>query len=206
MSPRIGLDQSSLIQAATEIADAQGMEAVTLATLAKKLKIRPPSLYNHIEGLSGLRKKLAIHGLEQLNSHLSRAAIGRSGDEAVRSLSKAYVEFARRHPGLYEATLYAPDPKDADVHLVSKEIVDLVVQVLSYYSLEEETTLHVVRGLRSILHGFAALEQKGGFGLPLDLDVSLQLIIDTYLAGIHQLKKCIDPQKPTKSDESYIEV
>jgi AcrR family transcriptional regulator len=189
MSPRIGLDLQTILQAATEIADQEGVEAVTLATLAKKLTIRPPSLYNHIEGLTGLRKKLAIHGIEELYSKLAQAAIGRSKDDAVHAIADGYVAFARSHPGLYEFTLSAPDPIDTEIQLAAKKIVDLTIQVLNGYGLEEDAALHAVRGIRSILHGFSSLEQKGGFGLPLDLDTSLHLLIDSFLAGIDKMKK-----------------
>lgn len=188
MSPRIGLDLRSILQAAAEIADTSGIEEVTLATLAKKLEIRSPSLYNHVDGLRGLRKKLAVYGIQQLSGALTRASVGRSGDDAVRALGKAYVDFARTHPGLYEATLRAPDPKDPEFQQAGAEVVDLVVRILHAYDLEDDAALHAVRGIRSMLHGFASLEQRGQFGLPLDLDESLHLLIHTYLAGLRTMK------------------
>lgn len=45
-----------MVQAAVVLADAIGLEQVTLANLAEHLKIRPLSLYNHI---TGLRRELA---------------------------------------------------------------------------------------------------------------------------------------------------
>lgn len=189
MSPRRGLDLQIILQAAIEIADQEGVEAVTLATLAKKLSIRPPSLYNHIDGITGLRKKLAFQGLEELYSHLAQAAIGRSKDEAVHEMADAYVTFSRNHPGLYELTIGINDLDDLDIQHAGKKIIDLIIQVLNGYGLKEDEALHAVRGLRSILHGFSSLEQKGGFGLPLDLDVSLHLLIDSFLAGIDKMKQ-----------------
>lgn len=189
MSPRIGLHTHTVLQAAAEIADTRGLDEVTLAALAQKLDIRSPSLYNHINGLPGLRSKLAVYGLEQLLSVMNRAAVGVSGDEAVRAISEAYVAFVRMHPGLYDATLRAPDPESADWQRVGSDIVDLVLRVLQAYDLDGDAALHAVRGLRSLLHGFASLEQGGGFGLPLDLDVSFRLLIDTFLAGIHTMKQ-----------------
>ncbi|MGM7723421.1 WHG domain-containing protein [Metabacillus sp. Hm71] len=189
MSPKAGLDLNTILAAATEIVDTDGVHALTLATLAKKLKIRPPSLYNHVDGLQGLQKALALYGLEELYKRLSQAAIGRSKDEAVHAISKAYMSFARAHPGLYEATLWAnADVHDIDFNRISSKIVDLVVQVLHAYELEDEEAIHASRGLRSILHGFASLEQKNGFGIPIDLDVSISLLINTFLAGIHKMK------------------
>ncbi|MEF3305050.1 TetR/AcrR family transcriptional regulator [Paenibacillus sp. GYB003] len=185
--PRIGLDQQTVLQAAADIADEQGIEALTLAGLAKKLNIRTPSLYNHVNGLPGLRHKLAAHGLTLLYEQLVRSAVGRSGDEAIRAFGQAYLAFARAHPGLYELTLGAPDPEAPDVVQVGQKLVDLLVRIMDGYEMSEEQALHAVRGLRSVLHGFASLERKGGFGLPLDLDDSFRLLVDAFLAGLRTM-------------------
>jgi AcrR family transcriptional regulator len=188
MSPRAGLDLQTVLQTAAEIADTHGLDQVTLATIAQKLGIRPPSLYNHVDGLPGLRNKLAVFGMKQLADRLTCAAVGRSKDDAVHAMGESYVAFARAHPGLYEATLRAPDPRDSELQKAAEELMNVVLRVLNAYGLEEEAALNAVRGLRSLLHGFASLEQKGGFGLPLDHDVSLRFVIDTFLAGIHALE------------------
>jgi AcrR family transcriptional regulator len=182
--PKIGLELSTILDAAGEIADQQGISEVTLANLAKRLGIRPPSLYNHFEGLCGLRNKLAIHGINLLYEEIAEAALGVAGTEAVLSMSKAYVNFARRHPGVYEATLLAPNPEDEEVQQAGAKIVDLSIRVLQAYNLEGEQALHTVRGLRSILHGFSALEQKGGFKMKLNLDDSLTIILQAFLKGM----------------------
>jgi AcrR family transcriptional regulator len=187
--PKVALDIDKIIESAAEIADQHGMQEVTLANLAKKLAIRPPSLYNHFDGLSGLRKKLAVYGYKLLYAELVNAAVGRAGEEAIIELSKAYMYFARSHPGIYEATLLSPDMLDPDVQRAARRIVDLIIRVLQTYDLEEESALHAVRGFRSLLHGFASLEQKGGFKLELDLDVSIVLIVRAFFAGLGELKR-----------------
>lgn len=185
--PRIGLDLPAVLHAATEIADKQGLDALTLAGLAKKLNIRTPSLYNHVDGLPGLRNKLAAHGLELLYEKLIHSAVGRSGDDAIRAFGEAYLAFARSHPGLYELTLGAPDPSAPEVAQTGQKLVDLLVRIMSGYDMSEEAALHAIRGLRSVIHGFALLEQKGAFGLPLDLDTSFRLLLDAFLAGIRTI-------------------
>lgn len=188
MSPRNNLNLNSILEAAAEIADKEGIEALTMAVLAKRLNVRTPSLYNHINGLNDLRKELAIYGIESLYEHLMHAAVGRAGDEAVAAIAKAYVEFVRSHPGIYEATIFIPDPSDIDFQKAGEKVVELCVRVLRAYDLKDEEALHATRGLRSILHGFASLEQKGGFGMPLDHDKSLELMINAYISGVHTLK------------------
>lgn len=183
MAPRNSININNILEAATEIVDQNGIHELTLTSLAQKLEIRSPSLYNHFNGLSGLRSLLSVYGFQQLNQVLMRAAIGRSGDDAIRAMAKAYINFARSHPGLYEVTL--SEPTSPEALQVSEEIVELVTQVLKAYQLDDATQLHMARALRSILHGFASIEQKGGFGLPLDLDESLDEMIETFLVGLH---------------------
>ncbi|MFC4802844.1 WHG domain-containing protein [Neobacillus sp. GCM10023253] len=184
--PKVGLELSAILEVAGDLADQYGMQEVTLANLAKELNIRPPSLYNHFDGLPGLRKKLAIYGLNMLYDELAQAAIGVSGTDALLSISKEYVGFARRHPGIYEATLMAPEPEDVDVQQAGAKIVDLSVRVLQAFHLEGDLAIHAVRGLRSVLHGFSSLEQRGGFKMSLDLDDSLEIVIRALMVGLEQ--------------------
>jgi AcrR family transcriptional regulator len=187
MSPRLGLDLPTIIQKAAELADENGLESVTLASLAQKLGIRSPSLYNHVDGLSGLKEKLALYGLKNLHNKLLRAAAGRSGDDAVFAIGRAYITFAREHPGLYEATLPAQHSEDAELLKVSEELIQLIIQVMHHaYDMKQEDTIHLVRGFRSLMHGFASLERSGGFGLPVNLDESIQVVLQAYLSGIRQ--------------------
>ncbi|MED4052923.1 WHG domain-containing protein [Niallia taxi] len=187
MSPRPGLDLQTILKTATKLADTNGLEAVTLATLAKTLQVKSPSLYNHVKGLQVLKIEMAKYGYRQLNDQLAEAAIGRSQDAAVHHLGKTYVSFVRSHPGLYEAMLRAPRAADEELEAIQSRSIQIVLQVMNEYKLGEEETLHAVRGLRSILHGFASLEQNGEFGLPLKLDISLELALNAYLAGIKVL-------------------
>ncbi|ANS75846.1 hypothetical protein AWM70_15660 [Paenibacillus yonginensis] len=78
--PRAGLDEVHVLQAAAELADSMGAESVTLALLAKRLNVRPPSLYNHIKGLPDLRVKLAVYGLQEMYRRTSQAVADSSKD------------------------------------------------------------------------------------------------------------------------------
>lgn len=190
ISPRIGLDLPTLVRATAQLADEQGLREVTLANVAKQLNMRSPSLYNHIDGLSGLRNELAVYGLEQLYLRLEAASQSLPpGKEAILALALAYVSYARSHPGVYEATLQAPDPGNSRLQEWSERLVLLVLKLLAPYQLEETAAIHAVRGLRSLMHGFVALKQAGGFGLPIDTDASFRTIIEVYLAGLEQLRQ-----------------
>jgi len=185
MANRQGLDNGTVLQAAIEIADRLGFEQVTLAALAAKLGVKTPSLYNHIKGLPGLRKQMALLGLARLKEQIIRAALGKSGAEALHAAGMAYVAFVRQQPGLYGASMSLTDlHADPDLQEASAELVALMLQLLSEFKFAEEEALHVVRGFRSIVHGFASLELQGGFRMPLERDESLRHVLDTYLRGL----------------------
>lgn len=188
MSPRAGLDNPTIVRAAVELADKNGVEEVTLAALAAKLGVRSPSLYNHISGLAGLKQQLTVYGLEQMHKFLSLAIQAVEPSERIHAMGSAYVNFARQHPGLYEMTIKAPEPQNTEHEEMSEKILILMVEVLESYNLGEEGRIHAVRGFRSLLHGFASLEQKGGFGIPLEPDISLSRLISTFIAGISSMK------------------
>ncbi|MCP8967634.1 TetR/AcrR family transcriptional regulator [Ectobacillus ponti] len=177
--PRMGLDEEMILSAAAELADRHGLDGVTLAALARQLNVRPPSLYNHIDGLPALRQQLAAYGLEQLHRAMLEASNRHSGKEAVLQAGMAYAAFVRQHPGVYEATLRATGMPAA-----GQSIVDLAVRLLADFELEERHVIHAVRGLRSLLHGFASLEQGGGFRMEIAPTESLRWILEAYLAGL----------------------
>jgi AcrR family transcriptional regulator len=175
-----------VVTAAARLADAEGVEAVTFARLAAILGVKPPSLYNHVAGQEGLRRELALSGVLELTRRLGRAAVGRAGDAAMVAIAHAYRDFARAHPGLYAASLRAPDHTDVELAEASTELVGVVLAVLAGYGLDGDDALHAVRALRSVLHGFVSLEALGGFGLPLDLDESFRRLIGGFIVGLRQ--------------------
>lgn len=186
MSSRPGLDRAAVVQAAATLADTVGLEEVTLASLAAHLKIRTPSLYNHIEGLPGLRRELALLCLKELSQRLGRVVMGKSHDEAVLALCHAYRAFVKEHPGLYMAIAGAPSADDTELQKASQELIDIIVSVLAGYGLQGDEAIHIVRGWRSLLHGFCTLEIAHGFGIPLELNESFDHLIHTFLLGVKQ--------------------
>ncbi|KAE8558782.1 AcrR family transcriptional regulator [Paenibacillus jamilae] len=200
MSPRHGVKLQDILKAAEDIANERGMGDVTLTTLAQKLHIRPPSLYNHVDGLNGLRHVLALHSLEKLEEALVSAAVGRAGEDALTAMGRAYMQYARERPGLYEAMLYATDRNDTELRHAADRVAELVITVLSSgYGFNEADCIHAARGFRSLLHGFASLEQKGGFGLPVDVDRSIEVMMDTFWAGLRVLQHKRDVEHSEKN-------
>lgn len=184
MPPRKHIDRDRVLQVAIRLADERGFDALTLAAVASELGIRVPSLYNHVDGLPGLRRAMTLWGLRALGEGMRRAAVGKAGADAVASAARAYRAFARAHPGIYAATLRAPTPDEPDLAAAGQEILDVVLAILEPYGYTTDDRLHMVRGLRSLLHGFVDLEIAGGFGLALDRDESFRRLVDLFVRGL----------------------
>ena len=187
MPPKAGLDHAAVVQAAATLADTAGIGQLTLADLAAQLGVRTPSLYNHVAGLPGLHRDLALLGTRELAIRMGRATIGKSGDTAVHALCRAYRAFVNERPGLYAATVRSgllTDQPDPELNAAQKDAVEIVLMVLSAYQLSGPYAIHAARGLRSLVHGFATLEAADGFGIPLDLDTSFEQLVQDYIAGL----------------------
>lgn len=182
---RRGLDRAAVIRAAAELIDTMGLEEVTLTQLASHLNVRLPSLYNHIAGLPGLRRELALFGTQEIVKRMGRVVMGKAGDDAIITLAHAYRAFIKEHPGLYAATLRAAAPDDRELQAASQELLDIMLRALSFYGLQDEDALHAVRAIRSIIHGFATLENAGGFAIPIAPDETFRRLISMFLASIN---------------------
>jgi AcrR family transcriptional regulator len=178
--PRSGLTRESVVDAASALSDAEGFDAVTLARLAGKLGIRPPSLYKHVDGLDDVRRALSLRGLEDANLRLQRATVGKARDAALRALAHAYWQFAQERPGLYAASLLPAMPGDKEAAAASEMLLGTLVAILGGYGIRGDDALHATRGLRAIIHGFVSLDAAGGFRLKRDLDESFNRLLAAF--------------------------
>jgi AcrR family transcriptional regulator len=182
--PRAGLDADTVVAAAARLADAEGLQVLTLARLAADLGVRSPSLYAHVGGLEDVRRRLAVRGSRELAVELSRAAAGRAGTEALVAIADAYRRYASSHPGSYEALQHAPDPDDAEAVEAATAAIDVVLAALRGYGVEGDEAIHAARIIRSALHGFVTLQSGGGFGIPLALDETFARLVRTLDVGL----------------------
>ena len=186
--PRVGLTRAAVVEAAGALADEGGLEDLSLTDLAGRLGVRKPSLYNHVAGIGDLRRELALAGLRELGRSLSRAAAGKAGDEGIFALAEAYRAFVKQRPGLYEATVRSyrlTDPDNPGLAAAESEALEPVLAVLASCGIRGgDEAIHAARGLRSVAHGFATLEEAGGFGISLDPNESFRRLVRAYVDGL----------------------
>ena len=93
-----------IVSAARELAETEGWDAVTTRRLAEKVEYSQPVLYSHFTGKDAIVAAVAVEGFAELAVEL-RAARTATGDpdQALAAISRAYTDFADRHPALYDA-------------------------------------------------------------------------------------------------------
>lgn len=184
---RAGIDAAAVVTAAAELADADGLEAVTVTRLAEKLGVRPPSLYAHVGGLDDVRRRLGTRGNNELATALSHAIEGRSGADALRALAVAYRDYAREHPGTYAALQRSRDlADDDDARAAGDAVVRVALAALRAYGLEGAEAIHAVRLIRIVLHGFVTLEAAGGFAMALSADETFDRLLALLDLGLRE--------------------
>ena len=120
----------------------------------------------------------------ELTAALGSAVVGRSGADALRRLAHAYRGYALAHPARLTASLRAPAPGDTEHIAAAADALAVLTAVLEGYGVGEADMIDALRVVRGGLHGFAAIEAAGGYGLPQDVDASFERYVDTLDAGL----------------------
>ena len=183
------LDAERVISAAAEIADAEGLDKLTLTRVADVLGVRQPALYRHVAGYDDLLRSLSLRGREILAQRLADAAVGLSGNDAVAAVGHAWRKMVRDHPGIYAATDRYPCAGDAELEAAVERVLAVLGQVLRGFDLTEEDCVHAARALRSAFHGFSHLESGDGHPLPHDPEDTFDHLVELLCAGVHRLSR-----------------
>ena len=178
---RAGLTEDLVVAEAERMADEVGLDNVTMAALAQRLGVRQPSLYKHVASLPALRRAVGLRTTIALTEELARAAVGRSGDEALLAMARAFRQWVKAHPGRYQAGQRAPEPGDTPYEAAAAGVLELFGSVLSAFELSADDTIDAIRSLRAAMHGFVSLELLGGFAIPLDIDRSYERLVTAVI-------------------------
>jgi AcrR family transcriptional regulator len=181
--PRVGLTRARIVVESANVADEVGLEGFTLAAVAERCGVSLPGLYKHTAGLDGTKRDIALLAVRELTAALSLAAVGLARRDALAAMARAYRRYAAEHPGRYAASIRAPAPGDNEHQQAGAEAIAVLYSVLKGYRIGDADKVDAIRYTRAVLHGFAALEAGGGFGLPQSLDLTFERLIDALHAA-----------------------
>jgi AcrR family transcriptional regulator len=97
-----GALRDALLEAAETVLERDGLSGLTLRAVAREAGVSHAAPTHHFGDLSGLLSELAAIGFRQFNkAMIAAAAAGTSPVDQAVARAKAYVGYARAHPGMY---------------------------------------------------------------------------------------------------------
>ncbi len=151
-----------IIATARQLAEAEGWDAVTTRRLSAEIEYSQPVLYAHFANMDQLAAAVAIDGFGELAEalHAARADAATTTD-ALRQLARAYVDFARQNPALYDAMFtrsttlhFAAEDTPPELEAAFTELRTVVTAIAEH---EDADTLAEV--FWSALHGLVTLNR-----------------------------------------------
>lgn len=164
-----------LLRAAEQEIATSGPAKASLRGIARRVGVSHQATAHHFDDRAGLFTALAVEGFELLleQSVAAVEAVGPDGVAAgaqVAAAGAAYVEFATRHPTMFDVMfrpelLHADDPRLLDVRRLHR---DLLVQIVSAAQAEGwgaavPTEELAVVGWAAV-HGLAVLQRDAQLG------------------------------------------
>jgi len=161
---------------------------VTMAGVAARVGVRPPSLYKRVRDRAALLEAVATDAADELATVLSGAA-GEPGDppeERLAGLAHAYRAYARRSPRA--AAMLFMDlgpgthaPLEAAAR-AARPVVDVAADLVG-----PDAALPAARVLTSFVHGFTSMELAGAFRLGGSVDDAFELGVTTLARGLRDV-------------------
>lgn len=183
--------EAAVLGTAELIDESPALGVVTARRIAEHLGYSPAALYTHFENLDALFEAVNAHSLAELRRALDET-LRRTprGAAAIHAMARAYLRFARTHPGRYRlvfarhrAAGEAPPPalrREIDA-LFSR----LAAQLWQVAAAADADLLQGCRALWSGVHGIAMLELSGTILEPvLDEAGAVEtVLVDRFLEG-----------------------
>lgn len=159
------LDQ--IVEAARDLLEREGWEAVSMRRIAAVVGIKAPSLYKHLPDKAALAAALISSGFVEQAAALESAVSTSQGDggESLAMLAHAYRDFARRHPHLYRLMTDGPLPRERLAPGVEDRAAAPLVEAFA-------GDLDAARAAWAFAHGMVILELDGRFPEGADLDAA----------------------------------
>jgi AcrR family transcriptional regulator len=103
--------RTKILDAARELFVRDGVEAVTMRAIGRKIEYTPTTIYHHFRDKHALLLELCTLDMQRLGQAF--LSIGRIEDpaERTRRFGLAYVDFALDNPGIYRFLFMTPKPE-----------------------------------------------------------------------------------------------
>ena len=171
------------MRAAADLADREGWSNLTLSQLAKDVNRHVTSLYAHVDGLDALRREVTLLALEELADEVWRAALGRTGEQALAAIAAVERAYALEHPGRQAAMFTYRRPDDEEFRERALRLAEPVRATLRSFGLDDEQVVLAHGVFSSALRGLVLAEVTGTYRFA-DIDEAHQQLIQLFVVAL----------------------
>ncbi|MFT3921773.1 MAG: TetR/AcrR family transcriptional regulator [Myxococcales bacterium] len=183
----------ALIEAAWRLVRKEGVEALTLREVARKVGVTHAAPYHHFASREALLDALAEEGFEALGKAMSGATQGISDPtERLFVLGRVYIDEAKAHPERLQVMFRRhpgpPSEEDAETHgaRVFMQLFDAVVACQEAGVAPEGDPWDLALAAWSLVHGFSTLWVAGPLESMPHYAERFEVLRDTTLRGLGQ--------------------
>ena len=185
--------RQALVEAALSLISEKGPQGFTLSEAAKAADVTPAAVYRHFAGRDELLAEVARQGFDIFGALMEYAYDqGRpSALAAFEATGRAYLAFARKYPGHYQAMFesglsFADHPDLAQVSRKASETLDAAAAGLSRHLPPDRRppAAMVSAHVRAVSHGVVELYARGAVSGPFAPEDLLEAGIGIYLRGL----------------------
>lgn len=157
--------REAIVQAAEEIIETQGPDALNMRAVAERIDYSASNLYEYFASKDELLAVVIREALVRLTMHVRRILTGLSPRDRLHSYGQTYLEFARAHPQLYllifgrkgvQQTQVEDDEMPSPYHLL-QEIVEEGIAAGIFVPRPGFGLHEMTFGCLSLVHGIAML-------------------------------------------------
>jgi AcrR family transcriptional regulator len=161
--------RAALLASAETILERDGIQALTLRAAARDAGVSHAAPMNHFGDLTGLLSDLAAVGYARFAAALTGAmeAAGANSTERMLAMGRAYVAFARAHPGLF-VLMFRSERLDfrrpalcEAADLARRSLRDSIIAHTRGPALSPVEVTVRAAAMWSLVHGFATLLLDG---------------------------------------------
>lgn len=175
--------RGEILTAAWEIAAEEGLGAVSLHEVARRVGMKQPSLYGYVSSKLDLYDAMFAQAYEQLLARLdAEQAVGSARRQLLR-LSRSILDFVVENPPrqqlLFQRTIPGFEPSPASYALATR-LVDRVRSLLAAEGAGDDQQLDVYTALIAGLGSQQVANDPGGDRWARHLEALLTLVLDHF--------------------------
>ena len=166
--PRVARRQAriaEILDAAWDIAREEGLTAVTLHEVARRVGLRQPSLYSYVDSKAGLFDAMYAQAYRTLIDVVAAAPRPADPRKALVSVSRTIIKFVvadgARQQLLFQRTIPGFTPSD-EAYAVATEFLDSVIEVLQAAGVTDPADIDIYTSLIAGLGAQQIANDPGG--------------------------------------------